>query len=78
MLTSVYFNIIIKVVPFSPRSAERRSKTKIKMERKEEVIMMNNKLPYEDAEIEVVFFSTEDIVTASTMSNVDTGDDSWV
>ena len=40
--------------------------------------MMNNKLPYEDAEIEVVFFSTEDIVTASTMTNVDTGDDSWV
>ena len=61
-------------------SAEPQFHFKIKkqMERKEEVIMMNNKLPYEDAEIEVVFFSTEDIVTASTMSNVDTGDDSWV
>ena len=79
LLTYNYIDIIIKVVSISPHSAQWRAKTKKSyMERKEEVIMMNNKLPYEDAEIEVVFFSTEDIVTASTMSNVDTGDDSWV
>jgi hypothetical protein len=48
------------------------------MERKEEVIMKNNKLPYEDAEVEVVLFSTEDIVTVSTSENVDPSEDSWV
>jgi len=40
--------------------------------------MTNKKLPYEDAELEVVFFSSEDIVTVSTTENVDTSDDSWV
>ena len=35
--------------------------------------MNNSKLPYEDAEIEVVFFSAEDIVTASRLDNVDQG-----
>lgn len=39
---------------------------------------MNNKLPYEDAELKVIFFSTEDIVTVSTLENVVTDDDSWV
>ena len=37
--------------------------------------MKNSKLPYEDAEIEVVFFSAEDIVTASTTENMD--DNGW-
>lgn len=40
--------------------------------------MNNKKLPYEDAELEVVIFSSEDIVTASDMSNVDPSEDSWV
>ena len=40
--------------------------------------MTNKKLPYEDAELEVVFFSSVDIVTVSTTENVDTSDDSWV
>ena len=42
------------------------------------LIMNNKKLPYEDAELEVVIFSSEDIVTASDMSNVDPSEDSWV
>ena len=40
--------------------------------------MNNEKLPYEDCELEVVFFSTEDIVTVSTTENVDPSEDSWV
>lgn len=40
--------------------------------------MNNKKLPYEDAELEVVFFSAEDIVTSSTFENVDTSDGAWV
>ena len=40
--------------------------------------MKKTKLPYEEAELEVVFFSTEDIVTVSTTDNVDPSDDSWV
>lgn len=48
--------------------------------------MKNNKLPYEDAELEVVLFSSGDIVTASgggeeveyDPSNFDNSDDAWV
>ena len=40
--------------------------------------MATNKLPYEDAVIEVIFFSTKDIVTISTTENVDPDSDSWV
>ena len=40
--------------------------------------MNNKKLPYEDCELEIVFFSTEDIVTVSTTENVDQSEDSWV
>ena len=53
------------------------TKTKNKKERKK-LIMNNKKLPYEDAELEVVFFSAEDIVTSSTFENVDTSDGAWV
>ena len=39
-------------------------------------IMKNIKLPYEDAELEVVFFSAEDIiVTSGDLGNVD--GDGW-
>ena len=39
---------------------------------------MKKKLPYEETEIEVLFFPTEDIVTASNFEeNGDTSDDSW-
>ena len=40
--------------------------------------MNNKKLPYEDAELEVVLFSSEDIVTASNTDNSDMSEDAWV
>ncbi len=56
---------------------------KNKKERKK--LIMNNKLPYEDAELEVVFFSSEDIVTLSLgdadseeNSEMEKGDGKWV
>ena len=41
--------------------------------------MRKNKLPYEDAEIEVVFFSAEDVIATSTTDNMDNNgwDGSW-
>lgn len=54
---------------------------------KDEVFMKNNKLPYEEAELEVVLFSSNDIVTVSggdgaepdyDPSNFDNSEDAWV
>ena len=79
-MTLNIYRCIIKIVfffksPFSPRGNPIKNNT---TERKEEELMKKTKLPYEEAELEVVFFSTEDIVTVSTTENVDPSDDSWV
>ena len=40
--------------------------------------MADNKLTYEDAKVEIVSFSSEDIVSISTWVNVDQSGDAWV